>query len=204
MASGGSDIPVQPSSQPGPLNQVAAAEMEDKCCESGALAKLIANFPPDLSLTLREVVALNVIPHILHNLDTTTMERDFVYVAYKAPQIPGADSVKTIVQRFNRQAYIEQLRLRLDGNMQFIKCYQQLRFFGDGTAHLLLTNEEHRPQYDISVLRPLLCTEPFLVGSWQLDGSIDRISNLRSSHEHSPSNCYYRMTLALGSKPLGT
>lgn len=88
--------------------------------------------------------------------------------------------------------------------VNFIKCYQQLRFFGDGTAHLLLTNEEHRPQYVISVLRPLLCTEPFLVGSWQLDGSIDRISNLRSPHEHSPSNCYYRMTLALGSKPLGT
>lgn len=89
MASGGSDIPVQPSSQPGPLNQVAAAEMEDKCCESGALAELIANFPPDLSLTLREVVALNVIPHILHNLDTTTMER-FASVCRKAHALTDA------------------------------------------------------------------------------------------------------------------
>ncbi|KAI6023883.1 hypothetical protein PISMIDRAFT_29345 [Pisolithus microcarpus 441] len=232
-----------------PNTTIISTETEEKYCASGVLAKVVANYPADLVFTPedeRRGAALNVIPdelllHILRSLDTTTIERfaavcrkarvlsldssiwrDFVYVAYKPPQIPDADSVKTIIKRFNanyRQTYIEQPRLRLDGvyiavchyvrrgvsdyawvnNMHLITYHRYLRFFADGIVLSLLANEEHTPQSVIPVLKPSLRMKGFHVGSWQLDGSVVRISNL----ECPPSRYHFQMTLALHSKPLG-
>ncbi|KAI6041304.1 hypothetical protein EDC04DRAFT_2867306 [Pisolithus marmoratus] len=209
-------------------------ETKDKCYASGTLAKLIANFPTELALDPEdkdEGVALNMIPdelllHILRSLDITTIERfaticrkarvlsldsaiwkDFVYSAYKPPQIPDTDLVKMIVERFGadyRQAYIEQPRLRLDGvyiavchyvrrgvsdyawvnNMHLITYHRYLRFFADGTVLSLLANEEHTPQNVIPVLKPSLHMK-------------------HSPHEYPPSRYHFQMTLALHSKPLG-
>jgi F-box protein 9 len=52
------------------------------------------------------------------NEDVTNFARNFVYMAYKPPQIPEADTLEMIVDRYNanyRQTYIEHPRLRLDG-----------------------------------------------------------------------------------------
>ena len=49
---------------------------------------------------------------------TVFNDRDFVYMAYKPPQIPETVTVETIVDEYNsnyRQTYIEHPRLRLDG-----------------------------------------------------------------------------------------
>ena len=49
---------------------------------------------------------------------TDSNHRDFVYLAYKPPQIPEAVTVETIVNGYGsdyRQTYIEHPRLRLDG-----------------------------------------------------------------------------------------
>ncbi|KAI5999310.1 hypothetical protein F5J12DRAFT_847495 [Pisolithus orientalis] len=232
---------------------IIKADTKDKYCASGALAKLIANFPAELAFTPedeREGVALNVIPdelllNVLRSLDTTTIERfaavcrkarvlsldssiwkDFIYMAYKPPQIPDADSVNAIIKRFNadyRQTYIEQPRLRLDGvyisvchyvrrgvsdyawvnSMHLVTYHRYLRFFADGTVLSLLANEEHTPQNVIPVLKPSLRMKGFTVGNWQLDGSIVRISNLHSPHYYPSSRYNFQMSLALQSKPLG-
>lgn len=232
---------------------IIKAETKDKYCASGALGKLIANFPAELAFTPedeREGVALNVIPdelllNVLCSLDTTAIERfaavcrkarvlsldssiwrDFVYMAYKPPQIPDADSVNAIVKRFNadyRQTYIAQPRLRLDGvyiavchyvrrgvsdyawanSTHLITYHRYLRFFADGTVLSLLANEEHTPQNVIPVLKPSLRMKGFTVGNWQLDGSIVRISDLHSPHHYPSSRYNFQMSLALQSKPLG-
>ncbi|KAI6113027.1 hypothetical protein F5141DRAFT_753101 [Pisolithus sp. B1] len=244
---------------------------KEKYCASGVLAKVVANFPADLVFTPedeREGAALNTIPdelllHILRSLDTTTIERfaavcrkarvltldssiwrDFVYMAYKPPQIPDADSVETIIKRFNanyRQTYIEQPRLRFDGvyisvchyvrrgaseyawvnNMHLITYHRYLcvffptfslsfwmpvhprRFFADGIVLSLLANEEHTPQSVIPVLKPSLQMKGVHVGSWQLDGSLVRISDLHAPQDYPRSRYRFQMTLALHSKPLG-
>lgn len=236
-----------------PNTTIISTETQEKYCASGVLAKVVANYPADLVFAPedeRKGAALNVIPnelllHILRSLDTTTIERfaavcrkarvlsldssiwrDFVYMAYKPPQIPDADSLKTIIKRFNanyRQTYIEQPRLRLDGvyiavchyvrrgvsdyawvnNMHLITYHRYLRFFADGIVLSLLANEEHTPQSVIPVLKPSLRMKGFHVGSWQLDGSVVRISNLHTPQECPPSRYHFQMTLSLHSKPLG-
>ncbi|KAF8141518.1 hypothetical protein EV363DRAFT_1391970 [Boletus edulis] len=145
--------------------------------------------------------------------------RDFVYLAYKPPQIPEAITVEAIVDEYGsdyRQTYIEHPRLRLDGvyiavchyvrrglsenawvNVNHLITYHRyLRFFPDGQVLSLLANEEYQPPLVIPMLKPSLCMKGFYVGDWRLEGSTVLISNL-------PTRYHFQMTLTLRSKPLG-
>ncbi|KAL4071392.1 hypothetical protein V8B97DRAFT_1963109 [Scleroderma yunnanense] len=195
----------------------------------GLLANLIADFPRNLTFVYddeRKGATLNLIPdelllRILRSLDTTTTERfatvcrkarmlsldsliwrDFVYLAYKPPQVPEVDAIDAIVTSHAanyRQFYIEHPRLRLDG-VYIAVCHYVRR---DGAVLSLLANEDLTPQSVIPMLKPSLRMKGFHVGHWQLDGSAVHISNLHSPHDSPPSRYHFQMALALHSKPLG-
>ncbi|KAF8448934.1 hypothetical protein L210DRAFT_3640552 [Boletus edulis BED1] len=210
------------------------AEGKESVHTNGILSKVLEKFPNVLTFEPeddREGVPINVIPgelllYILRNLDTTTLEhfatvsrkarvlsldpllwRDFVYLAYKPPQIPEAITVEAIVDGYGsdyRQTYIEHPRLRLDGvyiavchyvrrglsenawvNVNHLITYHRyLRFFPDGQVLSLLANGEYQPPLVIPMLKPSLCMKGFYVGDWRLEGSTVLISNLVEQHSH--------------------
>ncbi|KAF9240634.1 hypothetical protein BU15DRAFT_87547 [Melanogaster broomeanus] len=199
---------------------VTRAEARDKVPSTLFLPSLLAAFPEILTFEPEDErggVPINMIPeesllYILRSLDTTTLERfatvsrkarvlsldssiwrDFVYMAYKPPQIPETETVETIVDRYNanyRRTYIEHPRLRLDGvyiavchyvrrglsenawiNISHLITYHRyLRFYPDGRVLSLLANEEYQPSHG------------FYIGDWRMEGSVVQISNLCEMH----------------------
>ncbi|KIK99812.1 hypothetical protein PAXRUDRAFT_822351 [Paxillus rubicundulus Ve08.2h10] len=211
---------------------VARVQGREKAETTVFLSGLLAGFPQVLAFEPedeREGVPINIVPvelllYILRNLDTTTLERfaaisrkarvlsldsslwrNFVYMAYKPPQIPGTDVVEMIVNGYNasyRQTYIEHPRLRLDGayiavchyvrtglsenawvNVGHLVTYHRyLRFFPDGQVLSLLANEEYQPSLVIPMLKPSLRMKGFYIGEWRLEGSTVLICNLVEMH----------------------
>ncbi|KAI9456950.1 hypothetical protein HD554DRAFT_2144238 [Boletus coccyginus] len=210
------------------------AEGKESVYMNGILSKVLECFPEVLTFEPeddREGVPINMIPQelllsILRNLDTMTLERfatvsrkarilsldpsiwrDFVYLAYKPPQIPEAVTVETIVDGYDsnyRQTYIEHPRLRLDGvyiavchyvrrglgenawvNVSHLVTYHRyLRFFPDGQVLSLLANEEYQPTLVIPMLKPSLRMKGFYIGDWRLEGSRVLITNLVERYPH--------------------
>lgn len=197
------------------------------------LAQVIKSFPEHLVFEPEDEKdgrpPINLIPDelllkILRTLDYTTIERfatvsrkarvlcldsaiwrDFVYLAYKPPQIADDESLTDIVKQYGsdyRRVYMEHPRLRLDGvyiavchyvrtgssenawvNITHLITYHRyLRFFPNGQVLSLLTNEEWQPQAVIPMLKPTLRMKGFYIGDWSLSGNTVCITNLTEKH----------------------
>ncbi|KAH9942007.1 hypothetical protein B0H21DRAFT_878056 [Amylocystis lapponica] len=149
----------------------------------------------------------------------------FVRAVYKPPQIADDEDVGMLLRAYmedHRRLYIEHPRVRLDGvyiavchyiraglgesawmNVSHLITYHRyLRFYPNGQVLSLLANEELPPQQVISVLKPTLRMKGLFIGSWQLDGTMVRITDLLDP-SGGALRYTFQMMLELRSRPLG-
>ncbi|KAK0202566.1 hypothetical protein DFS33DRAFT_1263025 [Desarmillaria ectypa] len=139
----------------------------------------------------------------------STMWRKLVTATYRPPQVSDQEALHTVVARClydYRRVYIEHPRVRMDGvyiavchyirsglsenswvNINHLITYHRyLRFYPNGLAISLRTNEEQPPQHVIPLLKPSIRMKGCLFGRWTLTDTTICITNLVDGSGHLP------------------